>query len=378
MPLSHMNALKPTTPRSASSSSAVEVAGHEAAPEREVDARGALGAARAWRRTRRASTVGGCAFSGMSTTRRGAAGGERRGAGARCPPSRVRPGSLKWTCASTSAGKHVQAARVDLLARRRRARPRAAIAPSSMPTSARDARRRHDRPPRDDQVGSAMARQHERARGRRARPRRPPSATDSAGWWLTPPGSARTASRPGSRPASITASWPAPLRAHDARRPAAAPRRPAARGSAGSQATAAVACSAPSSSATPRAAAIASAASRSAATAAARARVVGVADVEAQPRRGPGSRWRRPARRQLPTVATRPSAAARRRSTASDHSAAAPSASRRSAIGDRARVPGRAVELDARRASARRSPMTTPTGRPRRSSSGPCSMCSSR
>ena len=133
-----MNALKPTTPRAASSSSRPTSPGHEAAPQREVDERAALRQRRASRRTRRRSTVGGWALSGMSI-----AAVAPPAASARVPVSKpsqsVRPGSLKCTCASTAAGQEMQAGGVDLLASRvpRSSGPSAAIRPSATPTSSR-------------------------------------------------------------------------------------------------------------------------------------------------------------------------------------------------------------------------------------------------
>ena len=61
-----MNALKPTTPRAASSSSRSSGAGHEPAPEREVHL-AARAAAATLASNAAPSTVGGWALSGIST-----------------------------------------------------------------------------------------------------------------------------------------------------------------------------------------------------------------------------------------------------------------------------------------------------------------------
>ena len=77
-----------------------------------------------------------------------------------------------------------------------------------------------------------------------------------------------------------------------------------------------------------------------------------------------------------PTVPTRSGSRAQRDSTASTHSAAAASASRRSGIGTVPACPAIPSISTAKR-FAPLIAVTTPTGRPSASSTGPCSMCSS-
>ena len=115
-PESHMNALKPTTPRSAISAMSPTAPGTRPphSPKSVIDA--ASSAARLRSNSAR-SMVHGVELSGMSKN-----SVPPPAASARLPvaaPSHsVRPGSLKCRCTSINAGQDEQAARVDLFARR--------------------------------------------------------------------------------------------------------------------------------------------------------------------------------------------------------------------------------------------------------------------
>ncbi len=201
------------------------------------------------------------------------------------------------------------------------------------------------------------------------------ASTDSAGAWLTPPAQ-RTKSIPtGIAAASATASWPAPLGRSGA--PAAASASAAT--SRGSIATAGASMRGSHS-------------TRDVARGADRRRpleqrggrggadgVVGMADVQRRrrlPRRSRSAR--RASAVSRPTVATRPGSARPASSTASTNSASAHAASRRARHRHGAGVAGLAGEDDL---GARVWPaiaVTTPSGAPARSSTGPCSMWTSR
>ena len=103
MPLSAMNALKPTTPQAASSSMCSRLPG-TSPPQSAKSTCAEPCAAASLASNARASMVGGSEFSGMSTPQV-----KPPAASARVPlpqPSQAaRPGSLKCTCASISPGR---------------------------------------------------------------------------------------------------------------------------------------------------------------------------------------------------------------------------------------------------------------------------------
>ena len=163
----------------------VEVAGHEAAPEAVVDARrGSRG--RSLASNAAPSIVGGRRVQRHVEERREAARGQRRGAGLQ--PFPVRAARL------VEVHVRVEAARAARAARSRRARRRAPASSGAIAAIARRARRRprasvprrHDGPAAHDQVELTP-----RSSSRIARPRSPgrrrPRSTDSSGWWLMPP-----------------------------------------------------------------------------------------------------------------------------------------------------------------------------------------------
>src|SRR4051794_20514537 len=359
---------------------ALDVVRDEPAPQREVDERGALrGGALAVER-------GGVDRGRLGVERhvdggRRAAGGERAGAGLEALP-RGAARVVEVHVGVDHAGEHVEAGGVDLFARR------------ALFERGRD---RDDPPVGDADVGAAHAvgpderaaadRQGERAHRERARRSRrrlvtsiatatSAASTASAGWWLMPPAQ-RTNSIATSHRRDITAaSWPAPLGRRATRTRASATAASSCAVSAGAHATEAVACTSLHVASTPRAAAIAYARSRRSAHAA--SRVV-------------SSRWRtstvRVARAGMtllapgwtsssPTVATSPSTARAVASTVPIHSAAAASASRRSAIGTVPAWPASPSKTISARVWPAM-PVTTPTGRPSASSTGPCSMWTS-
>ncbi len=129
-----MNALKPTTPSSASSASCATLPG-TSPPQSAKSVTAAPSAASTFRRNASASTVGGCAFSGMSTTHV-----VPPAAAAAVPlaqPSQsARPGSLKCTCASTAPGRtRSPVASTVSVAASPSSAPVATILPSSTATS---------------------------------------------------------------------------------------------------------------------------------------------------------------------------------------------------------------------------------------------------
>ena len=95
--------LKPRTPASTSASSSLGVAGHDAAPEADVD----VALSRAPRRLRRRApprvVVAGTLLSGMSTSVVTPPAAAARVAVSK-PSHSVRPGSLMCTCVSTTPG----------------------------------------------------------------------------------------------------------------------------------------------------------------------------------------------------------------------------------------------------------------------------------
>ena len=134
IPLGHMNALKPTTPSSASSARRATLPG-TSPPQSAKSVIAAPSAAATFRRNASASTVGGCAFSGMSTTHV-----VPPAAAAAVPlaqPSQsARPGSLKCTCASTAPGRTRRpVASTVSVAESPSSAPVATILPSSTATS---------------------------------------------------------------------------------------------------------------------------------------------------------------------------------------------------------------------------------------------------
>ena len=149
-----MNALKPTTPRAAISAISRHGARHQSAPQREVGDRRRLERRPLARRTRAPLTVHGVELSGMSKNIV-----PPPAASARLPRRRALPlGAARLVEVHVDvddAGQHQQAARVDLVARRRQLR-----------------RDRDDPAVLDREIGLAV--------GRRASRRVPPRTTTSA------------------------------------------------------------------------------------------------------------------------------------------------------------------------------------------------------
>jgi hypothetical protein len=108
MPLPLMKALKPTTPRSASSGRRATLPG-TSPPQSAKSVRAVPRAAATLASNDAASSVGGDALSGMSTNSvpPPAANAVEPVAN---PSQSARPGSLKWTCGSTTPGSTWQPA----------------------------------------------------------------------------------------------------------------------------------------------------------------------------------------------------------------------------------------------------------------------------
>ena len=111
-----MKALKPTTPQAASSSSRSSDPAGVSPPQSATSTRATPRAAATLASNDAPSSVGGIALSGMSIAvvvppQASAAVPVAK------PSQSARPGSLRCTCASTTPGSTINAARVDLLAR---------------------------------------------------------------------------------------------------------------------------------------------------------------------------------------------------------------------------------------------------------------------
>ena len=111
-----MNALKPTTPSSASSARRATLPG-TSPPQSAKSTTAAPSAAAIFRLNASASTVGGCAFSGMSTTQVVPPAAADAVPVAQ-PSQSARPGSLKCTCGVDRAREDAQPGPVDRLGRR--------------------------------------------------------------------------------------------------------------------------------------------------------------------------------------------------------------------------------------------------------------------
>ena len=204
-PESHMNALKPTTPRSASSSSRRRLPGtaHPRARSRR-STRPSSGGPLA-RRTRAALTVHGVELSGMSTNVV-----PPPAASARLPGRRALPvGAARLVEVHVRvdhAGEHVQPAGIDLLATRARAPARS---PRSRPSSI--ARSACITATGSDQRAAAdhdVMHGHPPMRRAQCTPTSRAAATSSSsdrssGWWLIPPGLRRNSIADGTRRATI-------------------------------------------------------------------------------------------------------------------------------------------------------------------------------
>jgi hypothetical protein len=175
-PETDMKALKPTTPRSASSSRRSALPGTRP-PHSAKSTSAAPSAAARLASNATASVVGGSAFSGMST-----AVVVPPAASARVPVSKpshaVRPGSLRWTWASTTPGRTCRpVASISSRADSSSAGATAAMRPSATPTSARRAPSGATSvPPRTARSSALIPSAPGGRRGgprHRARPRRP-------------------------------------------------------------------------------------------------------------------------------------------------------------------------------------------------------------
>src|SRR5215471_3324271 len=134
IPLGHMNALKPTTPSSASSGRSPMLPGTRP-PQKAKSTRDLLSAAASLSRNAAASTVGGLALSGMSTTQV-VPPAEAASLPVAKPSQSVRPGSLKCTCTSTQPGRTCRpCASISSRADPPRRASTATIEPSTMPMS---------------------------------------------------------------------------------------------------------------------------------------------------------------------------------------------------------------------------------------------------
>ena len=199
---------------------------------------------------------------------------------------------------------------------------------------------------------------------------------DSAGWWLIPP-LQRTNSIPTSVKRAIAiASWPAPLGSSRTPSPSASTASPRRRMSRGLHRHAPVSWVVTRSNNTPRRASIPSNASSMPRSAARR-------QASLSPRTStvnsttPGITLTAPGMvRSTPTVPTAPGTSRQVRSIAATASAAAASASRRRRMGTVPAWPARPI-TSTRSRVAPAMDVTTPTGRPSASSTGPCSMCTS-
>ncbi len=201
MPLPHMNALNPTTPRSASSASRSTLPGTRPPQSARSTCADPVTCA-AFRSNAAASIVGGCAFSGMSTAVVAPPAASAAVPGP-MPSQSLRPGSFRWTCASTTPGS-TSSPLASISSRPPGSSSASArITPPSMPMS------RRTRPALVTiepfrttsswvtfgfRTGRARARTPRGRRGRRPRPR---SAPTRRGGGSRRRASARTASRPG-------------------------------------------------------------------------------------------------------------------------------------------------------------------------------------
>src|SRR3954447_21068272 len=354
----------------------IRIAGHDAAPQAEVDARRGvrgreLGIERGSVERRRMRVERHLEARGH------AAGGERGGAGR--PTLPVRPARLVEVHVRVeAAGEDVQAGRVDLLA------PASQLvgdlredAVGDADVGAAWAAGEDDGAAADDHVEgrhaaaafAATTRTNSRAASIAAATSS--SATASSGWWLIPPAQRTNSIAASVTPASIAASWPAPLASSGGPGSSSA--------SAGASVSEVAPC--PDSFAqrtrTPRRRRSASPIMRRAWIARARTassawRTSSVASTR------PGITLTAPPGTPMrPTVATRPGSSRAICSAASTNSAAAASASWRSPIGVVPACPATPSKYSVAwlwPAIA----VTTPSGTPAASSTGPCSMWTSK
>src|SRR3954447_24935575 len=349
----------------------IRVARHDPAPEAEVDARRRL-RGRELGVERRPVDRRRVRVEGHLEARGHAAGGER--GGARRPALPVRAARLVEVHVRVdAAGQHVQPGRVDLLAAAGqlvgdlREDP-AGDADIGAPWAAGE----HDGASADYEVVHAFsATTRTNARAASIAAATSSSATASSGWWLIPPAQRTNSIAASVTPASIAASWPAPLASSGGPGSSSA--------SAGASVSEVAPC--PDSFAqrtrTPRRRRSASPIMRRAWIARARTassawRTSSVASTR------PGITLTAPPGTPMrPTVATRPGSSRAICSAASTNSAAAASASWRSPIGVVPACPATPSKYSVAwlwPAIA----VTTPSGTPAASSTGPCSMWTSK
>ncbi len=134
IPLFDMKAFKPITPRSRSVSSSAKFPGTNP-PQSAKSTNECFSAAARFASKLGPSIVGGCAFSGMSKTVVVPPAAAAREPVAK-PSHSVRPGSLKWTCASITPGKMVKpVASISCAASRPDSRPAPRFLPALIPMS---------------------------------------------------------------------------------------------------------------------------------------------------------------------------------------------------------------------------------------------------